>query len=148
MLYRKGSLSVFIGDRMQFRQKDIAKYARRLEKTHRLRMKIQSGKNKGRKLQKWFRSKLIDLLDIHSEDVESRSMGAGGEDIIMSRSARNKFPYSIECKNVERLNIYEAYKQACSNCNGYEPIVVIKRNRHKPLIVVDAEYFIGLHRDD
>jgi len=25
---------------------------------------------------------------------------------------------------------------------------VIKRNNHKPLVVVDAEYFVGLHKDE
>ena len=65
-------------------------------------MKTQSAKAKGRRLQQWFRDLLIDKLGIHKEDIESRSMGAGGEDLIMSRSARNKFPYSIECKNQEK----------------------------------------------
>ena len=64
-------------------------------------MKTQSAKAKGRKLQKWFRELLIDVLEIHEEDIESRSMGAGGEDLIMARAARTKFPYSIECKNQE-----------------------------------------------
>jgi len=27
-------------------------------------------------------------------------------------------------------------------------VVVIKRNNHKPLVVVDAEYFVGLHKDE
>ena len=39
-------------------------------------------------------------------------MGAGGEDLIMARAAREKFPFSIECKNVEKLNVWEAYEQA------------------------------------
>ena len=56
-------------------------------------MKTQSAKAKGRRLQQWFRDLLIDKLGIHKEDIESRSMGAGGEDLIMSRSARDKFPY-------------------------------------------------------
>ena len=38
-------------------------------------------------------------------------MGAGGEDLIMSRSAREKFPYSIECKNQESLNIWKSYER-------------------------------------
>ena len=42
-------------------------------------------------------------------------MGAGGEDLIMARDARQKFPFSIECKNQEKLNVYEAYAQACAN---------------------------------
>ena len=62
-------------------------------------MKPQSAKAKGRRLQQEFRKQLIEELDIHPEDIESRSMGAGGEDLIMARAARAKFPYSIECKN-------------------------------------------------
>ena len=111
-------------------------------------MKTQSAKAKGRRLQQWVRNLLIEKLEVHPEDVESRSMGAGGEDLIMARAAREKFPYSVECKNQEKVNIWESYSQAVENCKDYEPIVVVKRNNHKPLVLVDAEYFIGLHKDD
>ena len=107
-------------------------------------MKTQSAKAKGRKLQKWMRELLIEKLDIHPEDIESRSMGAGGEDLIMARAAREKFPMSVECKNQEKVNVWESYKQAEDNSGNYEPVVVIKRNKVKPLVVVDAEYFVSL----
>ena len=107
-------------------------------------MKTQSAKAKGRRLQQWFRDLLIEKLDIHPEDVESRSMGAGGEDLIMARAAREKFPFSIEAKNQEKLNIWEAYKQAIENSGDYEPLVVLKRNNHKPLVLIDAESFVKL----
>jgi hypothetical protein len=110
-------------------------------------MNPSSAKAKGRRLQQWVRDKLIEMLEVHPEDIESRSMGAGGEDLIMARAARSKFPHSIECKNVEKLNIWEAYEQASANCNDYEPIVVIKKNGKKPLVVVDAEYYIQLFGD-
>ena len=74
-------------------------------------------------------------------------MGAGGEDVIMARAAREKFPYSIECKNQEKLNVWSAYDQEESNSGDYEPLVVIKRNRQKPLVVLDAEYFMKLHKN-
>ena len=108
-------------------------------------MKTQSAKAKGRRLQQWFRDLLIEKLEIHPEDIESRSMGAGGEDLIMARAARESFPYSIECKNQEKINIWEAYKQAEDNSKDYEPVVVLKRNNQKPLILVDAEYFVNIH---
>ena len=111
-------------------------------------MKVQSAKAKGRNLQKWTRERLIEELEIHEEDVESRSMGASGEDLIMARAARKKFPYSIECKNQERVNVWESYKQALENSGDYEPIVVIKKNHHKPLVVIDAEAFIKMHKDE
>ncbi len=110
-------------------------------------MKTQSAKGKGRRLQQWVRDMLIEMLDVHPEDLESRSMGAGGEDLIMARAARQKFPHSVECKNVERLNVWDAYEQACANAGDYEPIVVMKKNRKDPLVVVDAKYFIGLFED-
>ena len=105
-------------------------------------MKPQSAKAKGRLFQQWVRDMLIEERNIHPEDIESRSMGAGGEDLIMARDARQKFPFSIECKNQEKLNVYEAYAQACANSGDHEPILFMKKNHKKPLVVVDAEYFI------
>ena len=110
-------------------------------------MKTQSTKAKGRRLQQWFRDLLIEKLNVHSEDIESRSMGAGGEDLIMARAARKKFPYSIECKNQESVNIWKSYDQAKENSGDYEPIVVLKRNNTKPLVLVDADYFVRLHNE-
>ena len=107
-------------------------------------MKTSSAKAKGRKLQQWMRNLLIEKLEVHPEDIESRSMGAGGEDLIIARAAREKFPMSIECKNQEKVNVWEAYKQAEDNSGKYEPVVIIKRNKSKPLVVVDAEYFVSL----
>ena len=114
-------------------------------------MRPQSAKAKGRRLQQQFRDLLIEKLDIHPEDIESRSMGAGGEDLVMARAAREKFPFSIECKNVEKLNVWEAYNQAKENStpsrlsgNEYEPLVVMKKNNHKALVVLDAEKFVEI----
>ena len=108
-------------------------------------MKTSSAKAKGRRLQQWMRDLLIEKLGVHPEDIESRSMGAGGEDLIMARAAREKFPYSIECKNQESINIWKSYEQATENSGDYEPVVFIKRNNQKPLVVVDAEYFVKIH---
>ena len=46
-------------------------------------MRTQSRKAKGRRLQQQFMQLLIEKLDIDPEDIESRSMGSGGEDLIM-----------------------------------------------------------------
>ena len=111
-------------------------------------MKTQSAKAKGRNLQKWVVNKLIEEFDIHPEDIKSCSMGAGGEDVVMARAAREKFPFSVECKNVEKLNVWDAYEQAKANSSGYEPIVVMKKNHKKPLVVLDAEHFISMVKDN
>ena len=90
---------------------------------------------------------LIEKLNIDPEDIESRSMGAGGEDLIMAKAARTKFPYSIECKNQEKLNIWAACEQANGNKGMYEPLVVIKKNCIRPLVVLDAENFLEMIKD-
>lgn len=110
-------------------------------------MRPSSAKAKGRKLQQWFANKLVEILGLDPEDLESRPMGSQGEDIIMGKQSRNIFPYSIECKNQEAVNVWKAYEQAESNCGKYEPLVVIKRNRSKPLVLIEAEYFIQLHKE-
>ena len=110
-------------------------------------MKTQSRKAKGRRLQQQFMQLRIEKLDIDPEDIESRAMGSGGEDLIMSKAARHKFPYSVECKNQASLNIWKAWDQANGNKGLYEPLVVIKKNGVRPLVVLDAENFLDMIKE-
>lgn len=106
-------------------------------------MKPQSAKNKGRKLQQWVRDLLLNLGEpygLKPDDVRSTSMGNSGEDVQMSPAARQVFPFQIECKNRTRMAVYADYKQAQQH-GDYIPILVIKQNGDKPLVVIDAEYF-------
>ena len=112
-------------------------------------MKTSSAKAKGRRLQQWVRTKLIELLSVDPEDIESRPMGSSGEDLIMGVQTKKLFPYSVECKNQEAVNVWKAYEQCSSNTSpNVESLVIIKRNKSKPLALVDAEYFINLHKQD
>ena len=105
-------------------------------------MKTQSAKAKGRRLQQWVVQQLIETFDIHPEDIKSCSMGDGEKMYRWQGLLREKFPYSVECKNVEKLNVWDAYDQAKANAGNYEPIVIMKKNGKKPLAIIDAEYFI------
>lgn len=107
-------------------------------------MKTQSAKAKGRRLQQWVCGLILDRwTGLDEDDVNSRSMGASGEDVMLSPLARKKFPFSIECKNTERLNLYKSYEQCVGNAgDNYEPLLIVKRNGSKPLAVVDAEWFV------
>jgi len=107
-------------------------------------VKPSSAKAKGRALQDWTRKLLMEEFDIHEDDIKTAVMGESGEDIKMARAAREKVPYSIECKNVEKLNVWSAYDQASENCGDYEPLLIMKKNRKKPLVVLDAEAFFNL----
>ena len=106
-------------------------------------MKPSSAKAKGRGFQQWVRDMLLEQYSqLEPDDVRSTSMGCGGEDIQLSPAARRLFPFSVECKAQEKLNVYEAYAQACANSGDHEPILFMKKNHKKPLVVVDAEWFI------
>ena len=110
-------------------------------------MKTRSAKNKGKRLQNSVRDILLETFtQLEEDDIKSTTMGESGEDIQLSPAARKLIPYAIECKNQESLNVWKSYEQAQQNSGNYEPIVVIKRNNVKPLVLVDADYFVELHK--
>lgn len=104
-------------------------------------MLTSSAKSKGRLLQQWTRDKLLyHNPELKEDDVRSTSMGAGGEDVQLSPAAREKFPFQIECKNKAAFAVYKDYEQATEH-GDCEPLLIIKGNRKKPLVVMDAEQF-------
>ena len=109
-------------------------------------MKPASGKAKGRKLQQWVVDYLHECFpSLEEGDIKSTAMGQNGEDIQLSPAARKKIPYSIECKSRDSIAIYGWLTQAKTNCpKGSEPILVVKQNHSKPLVVIDAEAFFSL----
>lgn len=110
-------------------------------------MKASSAKAKGRRLQQAVRDAILTQYPaLEPDDVRSTSMGAGGEDVQLSPAARKLFPYSIECKNLAKIAVYNYYTQAETNSGKYEPLVVIKQNRSKPLAVIDFDHFMELIR--
>ena len=108
-------------------------------------MKPASRKGKGRRLQNFLKEKLYDYFPtLRQGDVKTAVMGESGEDIILSPAARDLIPYSFECKNQERLNIWESLSQAEDNSGDFTPIVVFKRNRTKTYIALELEEFLKI----
>ena len=76
-------------------------------------------------------------------DIKTAIMGESGIDIILSPTAKDLIPLDIECKNVEKLNIWKAIEQAEANATeGRIPAVVFKRNRSKIYIVMELEKYL------
>lgn len=71
-------------------------------------------------------------------------MGAQGRDVQLSEQALRLFPYSVECKSRARIALYSDYAQAVSNASGDVPLLVIKQNHSKPLVVLDLDHFMEL----
>lgn len=93
-------------------------------------MRPQSAKAKGRRLQQETRDAVLAAFpQLEADDVRSTSMGASGADLLLSPAARKLFPYSVECKNTESLNVWKALEQAAKGAAANTtPIVVFRRN--------------------
>lgn len=109
-------------------------------------MKPRSAKAKGRKLQNTVRDLIKEHFpQLHPDDVVSTQMGGAGVDIQLSPAARKVFPYSIECKNTEKINIWAALEQSEANVkDGTFPVVFFKRNHSKTYVAIDADHFFDL----
>ena len=108
-------------------------------------MKPRSAKNKGKRLQNKIRDLILEKFDIlESDDVRSITMGDSGEDILLSPAARKLFPFSVECKNQEKLNIWSSLEQAEINSDKHIPLVVFKRNRSKTYTVLEFDKLLEL----
>ncbi len=118
-------------------------------------MKPKSAKAKGRNLQNLVRDKLrhifVDLWtkipSLEYDDIKSQTMGMGGEDIVLSPLAKKFIPYSFECKNTERLNLWKSLEQCEGNSEDRSPVLVIKKNRSKVYAVIEFDEFIELIKE-
>ena len=108
-------------------------------------MKTSSAKAKGRRLQQKVRDLLLETFtELEPDDIRSTSMGVSGEDLQLSPAARKLIPFAIECKNQEKLNVWDSLKQAEENSGDYSPVLIFKRNRSKTYAVLEIEKFIEL----
>lgn len=110
-------------------------------------MKPQSAKAKGRRLQQEIRDLILLLFpELTKDDVRSTSMGASGEDVLLSQAARKLLPIQIECKNKNKQAVYTNYDQAAEH-GDHHPVLIVKQNHREPLAVVDAKLFFQMLRN-
>lgn len=109
----------------------------------------QSAKSKGRRLQQYAERKFKEAFphDLVGNDVKSLSMGAPGDDLILSPAALQILPYNFEMKNVEDFKIWETikqmYKRRAPDCPTL-PCIVVKRNHVDPVAFLPAVHFCRL----
>jgi hypothetical protein len=70
-------------------------------------------------------------------------MGASGEDLLLSPAARKHYPFSVECKNVEKINIWEAIEQA--EQYGHTPLVAFKKNGKETHVAINLTTFMEIY---
>ena len=120
------------------------------------RITVQSAKGKGRELQKWVCTRIAKLTNIPFDNkddnckIHSREMGQSGVDVILRDEALKKFPFSIECKSTESINLRDFIQQAKSNQKeGTDWMVVVRTKSISDVIVVMSwDSFERLYRGE
>jgi hypothetical protein len=113
-----------------------------------------SAKGKGRNLQYWVCeqiSKITGIPWVQSSDdceIHSREMGMSGKDIVLRGKAKEKFPFSVECKSSEQLNLVDTVKQAESNTGPGESWLIVHKRKAipHPIVVMTWETFDWIWR--
>lgn len=109
-------------------------------------MKARSAKNKGQRLAKLLKNCLLSTFkeELDPDDIMVQPSGVPGEDLPLSPKAQALLDDSYECKNQEKLNIWDALKQCESNCKDRNPVVVFKRNRSDVYVAIQLDYYLEL----
>lgn len=109
-------------------------------------------KLKGKATQDQVERLIKDKMPEIANDISTAAMSSHGEDIILTAQAREKLPYSIECKQDERgfSKVYRAFQQAQNQATALaserhvQPIVVIQQGDQRPLVAMDLEHWTDL----
>jgi len=112
------------------------------------RISVASAKSKARRLQNWTAEQISNLIGLpwgKDEMIAPREMGQPGVDVRLVGKAKKMFPFSVECKWQEKWHILSWIKQAKENTYANTDwMLVVKKNRHEPIIVLDAEVFFSI----
>lgn len=94
-------------------------------------IKTASAKAKGRELQKYIAKRIEEYRDLDEGDVVSRPMGSAGVDILMSPRARERFPFSVECKSTAKQPTTKDLDQSTKNAYPETTPIVVWKPRGK-----------------
>lgn len=113
-------------------------------------MNIRSAKAKGRRCAADVKNLLLEFsnLILHEDDIKVTPASVPGPDLWLSPATQVLYPFVIECKNVEKLNIWEALTQCESHLSTLNriryPVLFFKRNRSELYVALKARDFIKL----
>lgn len=112
-------------------------------------MKPSSAKAKGRRAAAELRELLLQAApSLDPGDIVVTPSGVNGPDLYLSPAAKKVYPFAIECKAVEALNVWSALKQAethglmSGGVTSLFPLLAFKRNRSLLYVSMRAEDFL------
>lgn len=116
---------------------------------------VASRKAKGRALQQWVCNRLSEISGIpwgsnDEDEIRSRTMGLSGVDVILTGAAKERFPFSFECKSGESFQFVSSIEQARKNETPDRPWVLVHRRKkfRNPIVLMDWSTFEKLIKDD
>jgi len=85
-------------------------------------------------------------------DARSTSMGAAGEDVLLSPLARQRFPFTVEVKNCEQLALGTWWRQArahrpCAPTLNVHALLILGGNRQPVIAMLSREVCAALFPD-
>lgn len=110
-------------------------------------MKTQSAKAKGRRAVAELREILLQFApELEAGDIEVKPTSVPGEDLWLSPKAQSFYPFAIEVKNTEKMNIWECLKQTIGHSEGTPklPLLVFRRNRSELFVSLRLRDFLFL----
>jgi hypothetical protein len=113
-----------------------------------------AAKGIARNLQNWAAQQIAQVTGLScgkDEEIASREMGQTGPDVRMSRQARERFPFTIECKSGHSWSLPAAIKQAQANLypDTHWMVVVDRPHIHQDkaipqVVALDGELFFRI----
>jgi hypothetical protein len=109
-------------------------------------MKPRSAKAKGRRFTADIAEMIKEEFDLSENDVKAMPTSVHGADLWLSTAALKRFPFAIEAKNVQTLNIWGALRQAVSHALGTKlfPIVIFRRNHSETYCAIHFNDFVEI----
>lgn len=106
----------------------------------------RSSKEKGRSACLHARNLILAAFGLEPADVLVKATSQMGVDLHLSPEAARRFPFAPEVKNSERLNIWEAIRQAQANAEKVSrPFIVLFKRAHTPMYAtVEARQLLEL----
>lgn len=111
---------------------------------------VRSRKSKGRTFQNDVLKKIKDNFNLSENDIRTVPSSVQGMDIWLSEYAQKVFPFSVECKRTEKLNLWSSIEQAEINAKKLNPLLIFKRNRGKIYACLEFEVLLKfiLHNNE
>lgn len=109
-------------------------------------LKPRSCKAKGASGQREIRDLILSIFsELKEDDVRSTSMGAQGEDLLLSPKAREAVPYNIEIKRRAKIASLRFMDQADGH-GPHKPACFMREDHGKWFVTLRAKDFLDVLR--